>query len=154
MRFVITFNCLFLINIVNWTLIQYKHSISTSYQYRKVHCGDKTVVRSSYLHSGNSYTGKMSCLHWIRAMVSLFSSHVVCRHMWIHTRLQNPLNYSHATSSSLNGYIRPLCKQCPRVLGTWLGLKHGSCGWIQCHNHEFAWTFFEEIKTMAVLYAL
>ena len=30
-----------------------------SYQYRKCHCGDKTVVRSSYLHNGISYTGKM-----------------------------------------------------------------------------------------------
>ena len=29
-----------------------------SYQYRKSHCGDKTVVRSSYLHNGISYTGK------------------------------------------------------------------------------------------------
>ena len=29
----------------------------SSYQYRKSHCGDKTVVRSSYLHNGSSYTG-------------------------------------------------------------------------------------------------
>ena len=28
----------------------------SSYQYRKFHCGDKTVVRSSYLHNGISYT--------------------------------------------------------------------------------------------------
>ena len=35
------------------------------YQYRKSHCGDKTVVRSSYLHNGISYTGKIS-LYWIR----------------------------------------------------------------------------------------
>ena len=38
-----------------------------SYQYRKSHCGDKTVVRSSYLHNGISYTGKMTYLYWIRA---------------------------------------------------------------------------------------
>ena len=31
-----------------------------SYQYRKSHCGDKTVVRSSYLHNRISYTGKMN----------------------------------------------------------------------------------------------
>ena len=31
----------------------------SSYQYRKSHCGYKTVVRSSYLHNGISYTGKM-----------------------------------------------------------------------------------------------
>ena len=41
----------------------------SSYQYRKSHCGDKTVVRSSYLHNGISYTGKMSSLYWIRAQV-------------------------------------------------------------------------------------
>ena len=29
-----------------------------SYQYRKSHCGDKMLVRSSYLHNGISYTGK------------------------------------------------------------------------------------------------
>ena len=36
-----------------------------SYQYRKSHCGDKTVVRSSYLHNGISYTGKTSSLYWV-----------------------------------------------------------------------------------------
>ena len=41
----------------------------SSYQYRKSHCGDKTVVRSSYLHNGISYTVKMSSLYWIRALV-------------------------------------------------------------------------------------
>ena len=41
----------------------------SSYQYRKSHCGDKTVVRSSYLHNGNSYIGKMSSLYWIGALM-------------------------------------------------------------------------------------
>ena len=41
----------------------------SSYQYRKSHCGDKTVVRSSYLHNGISYAGKMSSLYWIRALM-------------------------------------------------------------------------------------
>ena len=40
----------------------------TSYQYRKSHCGDKTILRPSYLHNGISYTGKMSSLYWIRAL--------------------------------------------------------------------------------------
>ena len=39
-----------------------------SYQYRKSHCGDKTVIRSSYLHNGISYTAKMTSLYWIRAL--------------------------------------------------------------------------------------
>ena len=33
------------------------------------HCGDKTILRSSYLHNGISYTGKMTSLYWIRAHV-------------------------------------------------------------------------------------
>ena len=41
----------------------------SSYQYRKSHCGDKTVVRSSYLHNGISYTGKTTSLYWIRAQI-------------------------------------------------------------------------------------
>ena len=45
-------------------LIQYKMS---SYQYRKSHYGDKTILRPSYLHNGISYTGKMISLYWIRA---------------------------------------------------------------------------------------
>ena len=35
-----------------------------SYQYRKSHCGAETVERSSYLHNGISYTGKMASLYW------------------------------------------------------------------------------------------
>ena len=50
---------------------------TSSYQYRKSHCGDKTVVRSSYLHNGISYTGKMSSLYWIGALVSLNATHIL-----------------------------------------------------------------------------
>ena len=41
----------------------------TSYQYRKSHCGDKTIWRPSYLHNGISHTGKMPSLYWIRAQI-------------------------------------------------------------------------------------
>ena len=44
----------------------------SSYQYRKSHYGDKTVVRSSYLRNCISYTGKMTSLYWIRAQVAIF----------------------------------------------------------------------------------
>ena len=37
-----------------------------SYQYRKSHCGDKTILRPSYIHHGTSYTGK-TFLYWIGA---------------------------------------------------------------------------------------
>ena len=36
-----------------------------SCQYRQSHCGDKTVVRLSYLHNGISYTSKMTPFYWI-----------------------------------------------------------------------------------------
>ena len=39
------------------------------YQYSKCHCGYKTVVRSSYLHNGISYTGKTTSLYRIGAPV-------------------------------------------------------------------------------------
>ena len=38
-----------------------------SCQYRKSHYGDKTILRSSVLHNGIPYTGKIASLHWIRA---------------------------------------------------------------------------------------
>ena len=38
-----------------------------SYQYRKSHCGDKMVLRLSYLHNGISYTDKTTSLYWIIA---------------------------------------------------------------------------------------
>ena len=37
----------------------------TSYQYRKSHWGEKTILRPSYLHNGISYTGKTISLYWI-----------------------------------------------------------------------------------------
>ena len=36
---------------------------TSSFQYRKSHCIDKTIVRLSYLRSGNSYTGMKASLY-------------------------------------------------------------------------------------------
>ena len=41
-----------------------------SYQYRKSYCGDKTILRPSYLHNGISYSGKMASWYWIGALAS------------------------------------------------------------------------------------
>ena len=54
-------------------LIQYN---ILSYRYRKSNYGDKTVVRSSYLHNDISYTGKMTSFYWISPRLS--PSHKVC----------------------------------------------------------------------------
>ena len=45
----------------------------SSYQYRKSHCGDKTILRPSYLHNRFFYTGKMTSLYWIRALSLTFT---------------------------------------------------------------------------------
>ena len=42
----------------------------SSYQYRKSHCGNKTISRPSYCHNGISYTGKMTWLYSIRALIA------------------------------------------------------------------------------------
>ena len=56
-----------------WALIQYIKM--SSYQYRKSHCGDKTIWRLPYLHNEISYAGKTPSLYWIRALMWL---HNVC----------------------------------------------------------------------------
>ena len=45
--------------------------VMPSYQYRKSHCGDKMILRPSYLHNGISYIGKTTSLYWIRAQKSI-----------------------------------------------------------------------------------
>ena len=55
----------------------------SSYQYRKSHCGDKTILRPSYLHNGISYTGKMTSLYWIGALIpSERMRHVLLCMIW------------------------------------------------------------------------
>ena len=58
----------------------------TSYQYRKSHCGDKTILRPSYLHNGISYTGKMTNLYWIGAQIvngKNSPAHIIPESAWI-----------------------------------------------------------------------
>ena len=43
-----------------------------SYQYRKSHCVDKTILRPSYLHNGISFTGKTTFLYRIWPLVLVF----------------------------------------------------------------------------------
>ena len=43
----------------------------SSHQFRKSHCGDKTIVRSSYPHNGISNTSKMASLYWISPQIRI-----------------------------------------------------------------------------------
>ena len=40
------------------------------YQYRNSHSGDEAVVRPSYLHNGNFYTGKSAASYWMHPLFS------------------------------------------------------------------------------------
>ena len=60
---------------LQWTPGPWFNIKMSSCQYRKSHCGYKTVVRSSYLHSGISYTGKITSLYWIGALVAVYGTH-------------------------------------------------------------------------------
>ena len=48
-----------------------------SYQYRKSHCGDKTVRRPSYLHNGISYTGKTNIFVLNQGPWALWSQYTI-----------------------------------------------------------------------------
>ena len=39
-----------------------------SYQYKNLHCEDKTIFWLSYLHNGISYTDKIISVYWDRAL--------------------------------------------------------------------------------------
>ena len=54
-----------MVNVYIWARFNIK---MLCYQYRKSHCGDKTILLPSYLHNEISYTGKMTSLYWIRAL--------------------------------------------------------------------------------------
>ena len=50
----------------------------SSCQYRKSHCGDKTILQPSYLHNGISYTDQMTSLYWIRAQIDFWTTSSIC----------------------------------------------------------------------------
>ena len=53
------------------------------YQYRKSHCGDKTILRPSYLHNGISFTGKATSLYWIGAQDTCVLVKNTCVCKWL-----------------------------------------------------------------------
>ena len=53
-----------------------------SYQYRKSHCGDKTILRPSHLNNGIYHTGKMASYFWIRPLDVVMNP--ICKLMVIH----------------------------------------------------------------------
>ena len=67
----------------------------SSYQHRKSHCGDKTVVRLSYLHNGISYTGNKTSLYWIRAQIQSKPYYMYYLIILYHLRFLKMRHHSH-----------------------------------------------------------
>ena len=47
---------------------------TSSHQCWKSHCGDKTILRPSYLHIGNSYSSNIASLYWFIPLFSFVGS--------------------------------------------------------------------------------
>ena len=78
----------------------------SSYQNRKFHCGDKTVIRSSYLHNGISYTGKIYHLYfesgpWSWCIMQRRYCSLVLSRLWLTT-------YGISTGLIYSGLLRHL----------------------------------------------
>ena len=66
-------------------------NIKMSFQYRKSHCGDKTILWPSYPHNGISYTGKTTSLYWIGSPGSL-QYQVISNHDTDYARMNKSLS--------------------------------------------------------------
>ena len=77
----------------------------TSYQYRKSHCGDKTILQPSYFHNGISYTGKTTSLYWIRALISMNVLGDTVSYQTINMILYVLFKYKNDSSALLFSYV-------------------------------------------------
>ena len=92
--------------------IQYKDVVLPVYD---THCGDKTVVRSSYLHNGISYSGKMASLYW-------FSPQGLWRYMAspYHNELKFHLSVKFWQTILISILQMPLPSPCIILIVAWL----------------------------------
>ena len=79
----------------------------SSYQYRESGYGDKTVIRSSYLHNGNYYAGKMTSLYWIRAQVCIIrcSLYPIIDSMYLKPRTLSVCSGGHSQCMQPLGWV-------------------------------------------------
>ena len=97
---------------------------SSSYQYRQSQCGDKMVIRSSYLPIGISYSGKMASLYWISHWVSIvvFSCDQAALWMVFSVRLSVCPSVRLSVCPSVRLSVCP--SVCPSVTPFWLCSHH------------------------------
>ena len=108
---------------------------TTSYQYRKSHCGDKTILRLSYLHNGISYTGKMSSLYWTRALISNFQKYPM-PHFHLHSQGQAIGMFTASTLIRINFYFVFLAVSVSRCGDSSTGHQWPAMA-CHCTRHEY-----------------
>ena len=132
----------------------------SSYQYRKSHCGDKTILRPSYLHNGISYTCKMTSLYWIRALFTTLSRHFVI------LRMSHKICTCFGCALFYWGYIVRLniywyyhnktrCKRCAEFL--WCTTSYwyvASCSAPDCHVSCKRYQLIIRLRKILLLYCL
>ena len=91
-----------------------------SYQYRKSHCGDKTILGPSYFGNGISYTGKVTSLYWIRALLFICQEYTI-RDM--HSAL------AHQYFAVVHYRSMPSIYAMVSFTGTWLTIRLLECQW-------------------------
>ena len=116
---------------LQWTPGPRFNTKMTSFRYKKSHCGDKTVIKSSYLHNRISYTSKMTSLYWIRALWFIHDIlSVFCQFKVYFFVLPWSLHSRHNT---LNYIILSLNHTCfPYIMTCWLCLEFKSSWANEC----------------------
>ena len=108
-----------------------------SHQYRKIHCGDNTILWPSYLPNGISYTNKMTSLYWIRALNSKLAS--ILMRTWNRSFERNALIWLTCVKCKQRWKLMDRCifrdrKLDPPIPASWavhvrLGFRHLSDNW-------------------------
>ena len=132
----------------------------SSYQDRKSHCGDKTVVRSSYLHNAISYTGEISSFYWIGDLTALSKMIFECispDYHIIHFILTHPnISVEPVSSKSSGGvtlrdsHLIKTSSAWPSTYGKYVSFTSNAGSWEQTHNQSkysgsystVAWGYF------------
>ena len=99
-----------------------RFNIKMSYQYRKSHCGDKTVVRSSYLHNGISYTGKMTSFYWISPLSDIDPDNMCNLHLMFRCKITSMWCHPVITLDNMFWWVNVLPLTFSTNKKTWEGL--------------------------------
>ena len=84
-----------------------------SYQCSKSHCGYKTILQPSYLQNGNSYTGKMTSLYWIRALVpTVFVTHGISHKYRLKRKEKNKSREEIFYQMKVFCFVKISCRKC------------------------------------------